>query len=96
MSEDMLQDVDPLETQEWVDALQAVLEQEGPERAHFLLEKLIDKARRNGTHLPYNATTLSQRVKSLTCLATKRWNVAFAPSSVGTLWLWFCVVLRKI
>lgn len=35
MSEDMLQDVDPLETQEWVDALQAVLEQEGPERAHF-------------------------------------------------------------
>ena len=57
MSEDMLQDVDPLETQEWVDALQAVLEQEGPERAHFLLEKLIDKARRNGTHLPYNATT---------------------------------------
>lgn len=57
MSEDMLQDVDPLETQEWVDALQAVLEQEGPERAHFLLEKLIDKARRNGTHLPYTATT---------------------------------------
>ncbi|MGI1999660.1 pyruvate dehydrogenase (acetyl-transferring), homodimeric type [Shewanella frigidimarina] len=57
MSEDMLQDLDPSETQEWVDALQAVLEQEGPERAHFLLEKLIDKARRNGTHLPYNATT---------------------------------------
>ncbi|UML93444.1 pyruvate dehydrogenase (acetyl-transferring), homodimeric type [Shewanella xiamenensis] len=57
MSEDMLQDLDPLETQEWVDALQAVLEQEGPERAHFLLEKLIDKARRNGTHLPYTATT---------------------------------------
>ncbi|GGI80810.1 pyruvate dehydrogenase (acetyl-transferring), homodimeric type [Shewanella gelidii] len=57
MSEDILQDLDPLETQEWVDALQAVLEQEGPERAHYILEKLIDKARRNGTHLPYNATT---------------------------------------
>lgn len=57
MSEHMLQDLDPLETQEWVDSLQAVLEQEGPERAHYLLEKLIDKARRNGTHLPYKATT---------------------------------------
>ena len=57
MSEDMLQDVDPLETQEWLDALQAVLEEEGPARAHYLLEKMIDKARRNGTYLPYKATT---------------------------------------
>ena len=34
-------DPDALETQEWVDALEAVLEREGPERAHFLLERLI-------------------------------------------------------
>ncbi|RLV58638.1 pyruvate dehydrogenase (acetyl-transferring), homodimeric type [Parashewanella curva] len=57
MSEDLLQDVDPLETQEWLEAMQAVLEQEGPERAHYLLEKMIDKARRNGTYLPYKSTT---------------------------------------
>ena len=57
MSEDMLQDVDPLETQEWLDAMQAVLEEEGPARAHYLLEKMIDKARRNGTYLPYKSTT---------------------------------------
>ncbi|GLP97458.1 pyruvate dehydrogenase (acetyl-transferring), homodimeric type [Paraferrimonas sedimenticola] len=50
-------DIDPLETNEWLDALQAVLENEGPERAHYLLEKLIDQARRNGTHLPFKATT---------------------------------------
>ncbi|NRA53702.1 MAG: pyruvate dehydrogenase (acetyl-transferring), homodimeric type [Gammaproteobacteria bacterium] len=50
-------DVDPQETEEWIDALEAVLQEEGPERAHYLLEKLIDKARRNGTHLPYTATT---------------------------------------
>ena len=50
-------DPDALETQEWVDALEAVLEREGPERAHFLLERLIEKARRSGAYLPFSATT---------------------------------------
>ena len=50
-------DTDPLETREWLDALEAVLEREGPERAHFLLEHLIDKARRSGAYLPYSANT---------------------------------------
>ncbi|HZV62619.1 MAG TPA: pyruvate dehydrogenase (acetyl-transferring), homodimeric type [Methylophilaceae bacterium] len=50
-------DTDPQETQEWLEAIEAVLEQEGTERAHFLLETLIDKARRSGAYLPYNATT---------------------------------------
>ena len=50
-------DPDLLETQEWLDALEAVLEREGPERAHYLLEKLIDKARRSGAYLPYKAQT---------------------------------------
>jgi pyruvate dehydrogenase E1 component len=54
---DVLKDLDPQETQEWIDALEAVIEEEGSERAHFLLEKLIDKARRSGAYLPYNATT---------------------------------------
>ncbi|MFK2822568.1 pyruvate dehydrogenase (acetyl-transferring), homodimeric type [Arcobacter sp. YIC-80] len=53
----VLKDIDPLETQEWIEALEAVLEEEGPRRAHFLLEQLIDKARRNGTYLPFKATT---------------------------------------
>ncbi len=50
-------DPDPQETQEWVEALESVLENEGTERAHYLLEKLIDKARRSGAHLPYSANT---------------------------------------
>ncbi len=54
---DRLQDVDPLETREWVDSLESVLEVEGPERAHFLLEQLVDKARRSGAYLPYSANT---------------------------------------
>jgi pyruvate dehydrogenase E1 component len=50
-------DIDPQETQEWLDALEAVLENEGIERAHYLLERLIDKARRSGAYLPYSANT---------------------------------------
>ena len=51
------QDLDPTETQEWLDALNAVINEEGPERAHFLIEQLIDLNRRSGGHLPYQATT---------------------------------------
>jgi pyruvate dehydrogenase E1 component len=50
-------DIDPQETQEWKDALEEVIERDGPERAHFLIESLVEKARRTGAYLPYNATT---------------------------------------
>ena len=50
-------DVDPQETQEWLDAFDSVLEYEGAQRAHYLLERLVDKARRSGAYLPYSATT---------------------------------------
>src|SRR5437016_11245070 len=50
-------DPDALETQEWLDALEAVLEREGPERAHYLLERLIDKARRSGAYIPFSPNT---------------------------------------
>ena len=52
---DRLQDIDPQETREWLDSLEAVLEIEGPERAHFLLEQLVDKARRSGAYMPVSA-----------------------------------------
>jgi pyruvate dehydrogenase E1 component len=51
------QDSDLLETQEWLESLQAVLDREGPERAHFLIEQLVDYTRRSGGYLPYKATT---------------------------------------
>ena len=50
-------DADSQETKEWLDALEAVMEREGPERAHFLLQKLIDTARRSGAYLPFSANT---------------------------------------
>jgi pyruvate dehydrogenase E1 component len=51
------QDIDPQETREWKEALEEVIERDGTERAHFLIEALVDKARRSGAYLPYNATT---------------------------------------
>ena len=50
-------DPDPQETREWLDALAGVLENEGPDRAHQLIEALIDRARRNGAYLPFSANT---------------------------------------
>jgi pyruvate dehydrogenase E1 component len=50
-------DIDRQETQEWLEALEAVLEREGPDRAHFLIEQLIEKARRRGAYLPFSANT---------------------------------------
>ena len=52
-----LQDLDPEETAEWLDSLEAVIDAEGVDRAHFLLKNLIDKAREKGSYLPYNAHT---------------------------------------
>ena len=52
-----LPDVDPLESREWSESLDSVLEREGPERAHFLIEMLIDQARRSGARIPYRANT---------------------------------------
>ncbi|MEI6414967.1 MAG: pyruvate dehydrogenase (acetyl-transferring), homodimeric type [Pseudomonadota bacterium] len=50
-------DLDPQETQEWLDALEGVLDSGGIDRAHYLIERLIDKARRSGAYLPYSANT---------------------------------------
>ena len=51
------QDGDPVETREWVDAIDSVIENEGVERARFLLENLIGRMRQAGTDLPFSATT---------------------------------------
>ena len=50
-------DADPLETQDWRDALDGVLEFEGPERAYFLLDQVLTEARRKGAPVPYSANT---------------------------------------
>jgi len=43
-------DGDPEETREWIDALHAVIERQGPERARFLLDRLAELALRSPLH----------------------------------------------
>jgi pyruvate dehydrogenase E1 component len=50
-------DLDPQETREWLDALDGVIDAEGPQRAHYLIEKLIEEASEKGANIPYSATT---------------------------------------
>jgi pyruvate dehydrogenase E1 component len=51
------EDIDPVETQEWLESIDSVLRAQGPERAHFLLEKLVDFTRRSGAYLPFKPNT---------------------------------------
>jgi pyruvate dehydrogenase E1 component len=50
-------DADPEETQDWLESIDSVLRVHGAERAHFLLECMIDHARRSGAYLPYSPNT---------------------------------------
>jgi len=54
---DKTPDIDPQETAEWLEALEGVLEREGPARAHHLIEQLITRAHRSGAYLPFSANT---------------------------------------
>ena len=53
----MRNDVDPVETREWLDALDSVLAFEGTDRARFLLGELATEGRKRGAPAPYSATT---------------------------------------
>ena len=50
-------DVDPIETQEWIDSLKGVIENDGPSRAGYLIKKIIDEAYSEGLTLPDTRTT---------------------------------------
>jgi len=52
-----IEDKDPIETKEWLDSIDSVIAQHGPERAHFILNRMVDYARRSGTYLPFSHNT---------------------------------------
>ncbi|MBY5992144.1 pyruvate dehydrogenase (acetyl-transferring), homodimeric type [Ferrimonas balearica] len=57
MSEPMNYDVDKQETQEWLESLAAVMQEDGLDRAQFLLEQMISRAKHDGVDLPTGITT---------------------------------------
>ncbi|MFZ6799783.1 pyruvate dehydrogenase (acetyl-transferring), homodimeric type [Undibacterium sp. Di24W] len=50
-------DPDVIETNEWLDALESVIDTEGPDRAHYLMERMMDLARRRGANIPFSSNT---------------------------------------
>ena len=52
MVNDNVNDIDPIETREWLDALQAVVATDGSERAAFLIQELLNQASSTGIALP--------------------------------------------
>ncbi|SDL98294.1 pyruvate dehydrogenase E1 component [Franzmannia pantelleriensis] len=57
MSLEAREDFDPVETTEWMESLESVLDREGEDRAQYLLSRLADRLRRDGMQVPFSVTT---------------------------------------
>ena len=71
MTTHLQNDIDPIATQEWIDALESLLNIEGNERAQFIIDKLIESAQESGVHIkntihtPYKNTILPHQEKQM-------------------------------
>jgi hypothetical protein len=87
-------DIDPTETREWIDALEGVIEVEGPERARYLLERVLESARRNGAPVPTQPTHLISiqfpRKRRTDIQVIAQQSTASAPLFAGTHWQSCC------
>ncbi len=52
-----MHDDDTAETRDWLDALGAVVQHRGPDRANHIVNRLVDEARRDGLYIPRSLTT---------------------------------------
>ncbi len=50
-------DIDPVETKEWRESIEDVIDRDGPGRAHELLDQAVKVVRQHGANLPFSATT---------------------------------------
>ena len=72
-------DIDPMETKEWLESLSAVLENDGKNRAQFLIKQLIEHSYKEGSDLvlsrntPY-VNTISTEEEKKSLLAIKIWR----------------------
>ncbi|MCR3755495.1 MAG: pyruvate dehydrogenase E1 component [Sodalis sp. Psp] len=55
MSERLSNDVDPIETRDWLQAIESVIREEGIERAQFLIDQVLDEARKGGVNISTTA-----------------------------------------
>ena len=57
MSSKKLNDLDPQETLEWIEAIESVIDRDGVERAQYILKQLADHSVLSGASSPYSANT---------------------------------------
>ncbi|PLM94784.1 pyruvate dehydrogenase (acetyl-transferring), homodimeric type, partial [Klebsiella quasipneumoniae] len=57
MSERLPNDVDPIETRDWLQAIESVIREEGVERAQYLIDQLLSEARKGGVKVAAGAST---------------------------------------
>src|SRR5690554_320272 len=69
MSLETREDLDPVETTEWMDSLESVLDREGEERARYLLSRLAERMHRDGTQPPFSVTTSHRNTIPVHCEA---------------------------
>lgn len=89
MSERLHNDVDPIETRDWLQAIESVIREEGVERAQYLIDQLLSEARKGGGRLlqalpPATTSTLLPLKMSRNTRAIWIWNVAFVLRFAGT------------
>ncbi len=78
----MSQDLDPAETQEWLEAFDSICRAQGDERATYILTQLQAHAADEGIQLPQSVTTPFRNTISVSrkkpCLAICLWSAVFA------------------
>ncbi len=57
MVRDIKSDNDPVETEEWVQAINSVIETAGVERAQYILQRMSSKVTETGAQIPYSINT---------------------------------------
>ena len=93
-------DIDPIETDEWIDSLNSVIENDGAPRASYLLNKVIDQAYKSGLVLPDTRTTpyINTIPPEIEVKSPGDQNIEKKLELIldGTLLLWWLKLIRKV
>ncbi len=89
MSERFPNDVDPIETRDWLRAIESVIREEGVERAQYLIDQLLAEARKGGVNVAAG-TGISNYINTIPLKNNRsirviwNWNAVFVQLSAGT------------
>lgn len=100
MSDTLVNDIDPIETQDWLSAVDSLIRAEGVERAHYIMNQVIEQARNGGVNIAKGGFT-TPYVNTIPLLSNlyiqviKRLSVVFVVLFVGMLSWRYCVDRKR-